>query len=463
MVFFSKKPENGFEPEPAREPTPKSASKHFHAWLDAVNGGNMMQVGRFLQENGPKLENTFLLMSEMSYPRGGGFDLRRTEAEEETRFVAILHDRGRGLWTRVILESEPTTPWSITRLDYEPTSPLVEFEVRRTTEAEAFAALTRQLDEATAAETFSGAVTVAKDGETVFSAARGLANRETAAPNEVGSRFKIASMTKIFTAVGTIQLVQQGLLDLKEPIGTYISDYPNQDAASRVTAHQLLTHTSGLTSATTRFAVDPRELVTLADWVRAYGPIDLEHEPGTIWQYSNYGYNLLGYLIERISGHDFYDYIDDNVFRTAGMEGSKFTATGREAIGYQRNFQSGEWEVGMTASTPPIPAGQSYSTVEDLQRFIDALLGHRLLDQHHTQLLLEPKVDARWGGKESYGCEAFEYFGIPWLARTGTTMSENAEFRIYPDSGYRIAVLTNMGAPAAFRIARFIGDRLPAK
>jgi len=161
---------------------------------------------------------------------------------------------------------------------------------------------------------------VAKNGKIVFSQAYGLANREKKTPNQPSTQFRIGSMNKMFTAVSILQLVQAGKIQLTDPFGKYLTDYATKDASSKVTIHQLLTHTGGTGDIFgPEFDAHRLELRTLQDYVKLYEKRGLQFEPGTRWEYSNYGFLLLGAVIEKVSGQTYYDYVREHVFKPAGM------------------------------------------------------------------------------------------------------------------------------------------------
>jgi hypothetical protein len=145
----------------------------------------------------------------------------------------------------------------------------------RAPEADALNALSVRAATLAREDEFSGAVLVAKDGRVLFSRAYGLADRERRTPNTVWTRFRIGSMTKMFTAVAILQLVEAGKVKLTAALGTYLPDYPNREVATKVTIHQLLTHTSGLgelpSLASPDFQAHRHELRTLADYATRYG------------------------------------------------------------------------------------------------------------------------------------------------------------------------------------------------
>jgi CubicO group peptidase (beta-lactamase class C family) len=306
---------------------------------------------------------------------------------------------------------------------------------------------------------------VAKDGRTVFSGAYGVADREKKIPHTLETRFRIGSMNKMFTAVAILQLVEAGKIELRAPLGKYLTDYPNKDVATKVTIHHLLTHTGGTGDIFgPAFDAHRLELRTLQDYVKLYGDRGLSFEPGSRWDYSNYGMLLLGVVVEKVSGVSYYDYVRDHVYAPAGMTRTaslpEDDAVSDRSIGYMR--RDGIFK----PNTDTLPyrgtsAGGGYSTVEDLLRFATALRSNRLLNAHHTDLLTTGKVDTGGGAKYAYGFDERIVQGVRSFGHGGGAPGMNGDLRIYPQSGYVIAVLANLDPPAANRVSQFIGDRLP--
>jgi D-alanyl-D-alanine carboxypeptidase len=327
-------------------------------------------------------------------------------------------------------------------------------------------ALRVKLDEESAAGRFAGAVLVAQGGQRIFAQAYGLADREQMIPNRLSTRFRNGSISKVFTAVAVTQLVQAGHVDLTAPLGTYLSDYPNRDLAANVTIHHLLTHTGGTGDIFVPEYMERREQVrTIADYVTLLGQRGPEFEPGAQADYSNYGYILLGAVIEQVSGKSYYDYVDEHVFKPAGMASTgslpEETMVPDRAVGYTDDSEHG----GRNTGTLPYcgtPASHGYTTVEDLWRFATALTGHRLLDARHTHLMTTGKVDPGWRGPFiGYGCVEEIVYGIRVFGAAGAAPGMSGDLTIYPDSGYIIAVLANIDPPIAQQVSTFICHRLP--
>jgi CubicO group peptidase (beta-lactamase class C family) len=334
-------------------------------------------------------------------------------------------------------------------------------------EVDVFAALSARAEELAAADEFSGAVLVAKDGEVLFGKAYGLADREREIPNTLQTRFRIGSMNKMITAVAVLQLVEAGKLELTAPVGEYLIDYPNRDVAAEVTIHHLLTHTGGTGDIFgPQFDAHRQELRTLDDYVELYGERGPEFEPGTQWAYSNYGFILLGAVIEAVTGQSYYDYVEEHVYEPARMTATGSLPEGRavpdRSIGYTRPG-GGKW-VPNTGTLPyrGTSAGGGYSTVEDLARFADALLGHELLSPESTELLIAGKEEIGPGVSYAYGFEdRRDAGGNGSVGHGGGAPGMNGDLRIYPRSGYVVVVLANLDPPAAQLISDWLDPRLP--
>ena len=337
-------------------------------------------------------------------------------------------------------------------------------------EADALAALSARAEELASIDQFAGAVLIAKDGQVLFSHGYGLADREAGTPNTLQTRFRIGSMNKMFTAVAILQLVEAGKVELTAPLGNYLSDYPNHDVATKVTIHHLLTHTGGTGDIFgPEFYAHRTELRTLADYVELYGERGLEFEPGSRWAYSNYGFLLLGVVVEEVTGQSYYDYVQTNIYEPAGMTASgslpEDQAVPDRSMGYMSVGYTGKTEWTLNTDTLPYrgtSAGGGYSTVEDLARFADALLSHTLLDPDATEMLITGKEELGSVSSYAYGFEDHrDADGNGWVGHGGGAPGMNGDLRIYPKPGYVVAVLANIDPPAAQRISEYLDPRLP--
>jgi D-alanyl-D-alanine carboxypeptidase len=443
------------------------AGNQTKAWMDAFNAGDIEKYREFYRKNFPARVERSARAMELRQ-ENGGFELKKIEESTPTKIVALVQERLSDRFVRLSVEVEASEPHQMTRLDLQGIPRPAEFALPHLSESELITAARKKLDEEAAADRFSGTALVAKNGKTVFAQAYGLADREKKAANTLKTRFRIGSMNKMFTAVATLQLVQSGKLDLKAPFGNYLTDYPNKDIASKVTIDQLLSHTGGTGDIFgPDFDKNRHELKTLQDYVKLYGNRGPEFDAGSRWQYSNYGFLLLGVLIEKVSGESYYDYVRDHIFKPAGMSGTasepEEQTVADRSLGYTR-FGGGI----LRPNTNTLPyrgtsAGGGYSTVEDLLKFATALQAHKLLNSQYTELLTTGKVDTPMGGKYAYGFQDAVINGARCFGHGGGAPGMNGDLKICPGPGYVIAVLANMDPPGASRVADFITNRLPVK
>ena len=375
-----------------------------------------------------------------------------------------MQERAWEQFARAVVEVEAAPPHRIVRLGLNLVPRPADLPVPRFGEAELGSRVRTKIYTAAAREAFSGAVLVARRGTVVFSAAEGKADRARGIPNAVDTKFRMGSMNKMFTATAVMQLVQAGKVRLDAPLGTYLTDYANRDVATKVTIHHLLTHTGGTGDIFgPEFAAHRLELKTIGDYVKLYGARGLEFEPGSKWEYSNYGFLLLGAIVEKVSGQGYYDYVRDHIFKPAGMTASgsepEDVAVPGRANGYMQ--ENGAWVLN-TGTLPyrGTSAGGGYTTVGDLLRFATALTGHVLLDATHTALLTTGKVETPRGGKYAYGFEDAIDGGVRSFGHSGGAPGMNGDLRIFPDSGYVVAALANTGSGASQAVS-WVSERLP--
>jgi D-alanyl-D-alanine carboxypeptidase len=302
------------------------AGHQIGAWLQAFDGGDRAAFLAFLEKNYPsRVKN---VDRDMDFRKmTGGFDLRKVEdASMPTKVVALVQERDSDQFAQMTVEVSAVEPYPITQMGINAIPRPAEFPLSKFSQGELVAALKTKLQKDSAAGNFSGDVLLASRGKSVFEEAYGLADREKRAPNTLNTRFRVGSMNKMFTAIAVLQLVQLGKVNLDDPLGKYLPDYPNKDVASKVTVQNLLTHTGGTGDFFgPEFDVHRLELKTFDDYVKLYGNRPLRFEPGSKWEYSNYGFLLLGLVVEKASGQSYYDYVRDHLYKVAGM-----TSTGSE-------------------------------------------------------------------------------------------------------------------------------------
>lgn len=315
----------------------------------------------------------------------GVLELGATEAR------LILEGTDRLVELRVVVEPDP--PHGIAGIEVGAAGPPLGAELNARTLEE----VERELERLAEEDRFSGVVLVATPDRVLYRSAHGPSDREEGRPIRPETRFDIGSIYKLFTSTAILRLVQDGHLALADPLGTHLDGF-DAPVAERVTAEHLLRHRSGLGDYLSHpaFEADPKRFRRPADYLPLARRQELAFEPGTRGRYSNMGFVLLGAIIESVTGRDFHEVVDELVFLPAGMA-TAGPAGGPDAARRYHHMPDGWLRVDAEYPDIASPAGGGFATATDLQRFVEALLDHRLLDAEHTALLLndfEQPVDA---------------------------------------------------------------------
>lgn len=433
-------------------------------YLDTLNSGDPARAAAFIKDHYPtspiEAEPFAAFQNQV-----GGFDLVQVETATPTRLTALLRERY-GEYARLEIEVEALAPHHIQtlRVRPEPRPPGIA-PPPRLDDAALAQAIAVQL--ALLGDDFSGAVLVTRRDKVVFAAAQGLADRERKLPNTLQTRFRVGSMDKMFTATAILQLVQAGKLDLQAPLITYLKDYPNADFARKVTLHQLLTHTGGAGDIfEPEYEARRDQVRTLRDYVDLFGRRGAEFEPGAKWEYSNYGFILLGRVIEVVSGQSYYDYVQDHIFAPAGMTGTGFEPESVAVPGRAVAYLKGAAGYSQADDLPwrGSSAGGGYSTVEDFDRFATALYDGRLLDAEHRRQMTQGRVENQPGMKYGYGFGVYVEATPVMVGHNGGAPGMNGDLRIVGEDQAVIVVLSNVSPPRqAGQVAKFISQRFSAQ
>jgi len=246
---------------------------------------------------------------------------------------------------------------------------------------------------------FSGVALVARRDRVVYRHAFGLANREWNIPNDLDTKFEIGSMTKQFTAMLILQLVNETKIRLEGHVSDYLPYY-RQDTGTQIRISELLSHTSGVPSFTSLpgFLVGPesRTHYGVQEFVKKYCSGNLEFVPGTKFDYSNSGYFLLGAVLEQVSGKSYQELLQQRIFDPLGMKNSGYTHTEtlipHRAAGYERT-SSGFQNARFYDMSIPFSAGALYSTAGDLFLWDQALYHEDLLPAKLRDLMFKPNLE----------------------------------------------------------------------
>lgn len=298
---------------------------------------------------------------------------------------------------------------------------------------------------------FMGAVQVTAGDKTLLDKGYGFANLEWNVPNTPNTKFRIGSVTKQFTAAAVFLLQERGKLSIHDPLKKYVPDVPA--AWGDVTIYHLLTHSSGVPNFTdlpeywTR-RVSPATPDQLIDLVHSK-PLDFP--PGTKWNYSNTGYDLLGMIIGKVSGQSYATFLTENFFKPLGMNDTGYdkatTILPHRASGYERE-KDGLQNADYVDTSVLFSAGALYSTTHDLAAWEQALFAGKVLSSSSLKKMTSPYIATAMAGAD-YGCGLFiqKIGGHTVVSHPGFIDGFTAELVYVPDRKMTIVVLANVSGP----------------
>lgn len=290
------------------------------------------------------------------------------------------------------------------------------------------------------------ALTIIREGKQTKTAAYGFANLELQSPATPESVFEIGSVTKQFTAAGILLLQQQGKLSVDDRISKFFQNLP--PAWTNITVRHLLTHTSGIKSYTGLDGFELTKHLSQKQFISALAPLPLEFAPGEKWKYCNTGYNLLGHIIENVSGKNYWQFMGENIFTPLRM----FATTNREpgilvpnrADGYET--KNGKHINRDYDLTDVFSAGAIVSTVNDLAKWNAALDTHILLNaESKSQMWSSGKLN---NGREhgyGFGWHVTPHKGRKNIGHSGSTSGFSASLQRFPENKLCVIVLCNSG------------------
>jgi CubicO group peptidase (beta-lactamase class C family) len=327
---------------------------------------------------------------------------------------------------------------------------------RARTDAQIAAEIGRYMQAAVTFEKFTGAILVARDGRPIVNRAYGLANVELGVPNTPRTVFRLASLTTQFTAAAIMLLQERGQLSVDHPACQYLANCP--PAWQPITIRQLLTMTAGIPSA---HGVELGPLqgfpVPWSQWVDAIGRKPLLFPPGTDLAYDYSGYNLLGFIIEKLSGQTYGEFISRNIFAPLGM-----THTGYEdplrivphrATGYRQLPGDPITNVPYIEVIRLYAAGGVYSTTADLLRWDQALATGKLLSRPSIDAMHAPAMELLPGKAYASGVWITQRHGRTEIANGGNLPGFLSHMARYPSDRVTVIVLSNNGGGSSGKIS----------
>lgn len=447
------------------------AGAKLDAWIRANRSGDFETIRQFMLTSYAKsvldlgsADARAGYLSE-SFRVNGGPRLFKIEKSSDYELVAVIQTELTELWSRLTIKVSTDPPHivnAITSVSIPPPSGTPG--ATQLSDAQLAHWLDGYVSRLAAADVFSGSVLVAKNGRPFFQKAYGLASQSFKVPNRVDTKFNLGSMNKMFTAVAIAQLVEQGKLSFDDTIGKVLPDYPNPEVAEKVKIHHLLTHTSGLDDyfTPTFFDRSGERFRAVKDYLPLFVNQPLKFQPGEKWSYSNAGFMLLGAVIEKVSGQDYFTYVREHIYKPAGMTDTDAFDLDHDtpnlAIGYTNQDTQGRFVPGPRSNNLYLhvikggPAGGGFSTAPDLLKFANALLANKLVSAKYTELLTSGKVDTAPNEKYGYGFFCRTINGKRTVGHAGGFLGINSQLDMHLDTGYTIVVMSNYDPPIAQQI-----------
>lgn len=323
--------------------------------------------------------------------------------------------------------------------------------------------ITAKVDEymkaAVEVERFSGSILIARDGQTIISKSYGMANVELDVPNTPNTVFRLASITKQFTAAGVMMLQERGKLNVNDPACKYLTDCPA--AWQPITIRQLLTMTGGIPNVA---APDLGPITSLPvsweQWLAAVKKKPLDFVPGEDFKYANGNYTLLGFIIERVSGKSYGEFLQENIFTPLGMKQTGYEDPLRiiknRATGYRQLPGDPVTNVPYAEMIRLYAAGGIYSTTEDLLLWDKSLYTEKLLMRKSIDEMFTPFREMYPGKAYAYGWWTSKKFGRQEIAHGGNLAGFITYIARFPSDRVTVIVLSNNGRGSSGKISNVL-------
>lgn len=444
-----------------------AAERYAREIISFINSGDRAQYKKFAEANFapdflkvPMAQHVGFMSSLNDQSRG--FEYHNIQDWNDNEVIALVKSKLTGEWDAILVRVEPTGPFKIAAIGLRRPKP-PETAKKQLNDVE----MSRELDgfvkKLAAADVFSGAVLLAKDGAPVYKGAFGMANKDFDVPNKVDTKFNLGSMNKMFTAVAIAQLVEKGKLSYDDPLSKFIPDFPNAEAAKKIQIKHLLSHTAGLGGYfSPRYRDMSRAKLRTIDDMMALArqdEKDVQFEPGSKWQYSNTGMMVLGKVIEVVTGQSYYDFVRDNIHKPAGMINTDCYELDRVnhnlAVGYDKDYtdEGIKWSNNVFEHVMRGgPQGGGYSTVEDLLRFDQALRSGKLISADSLKLLTSAKPELN---SPRYGYGFFAATDGGPTGHSGGFIGISSNLSMYLGSGWTAIVMSNYG-----RGSQLVGSKM---
>ncbi len=444
------------------------------ALIDTLNSGDPEQIRQFLNKNcTERFRNIAPMDGHIEVFQGflqetGGVDffgIRSYVPERKGQTAVILKDRNFDGWRALILRFSDAPESLIGGASFTAASPPADLQ-EPPLSGEKFLSETKAfMDRLVAKDMFSGTLLIARGDRVLLTMAAGEASKAFHVLNNIDTKFNLGSMNKMFTSTAVVRLAEKGKISLDDPISKYIDEtWLPKDVTDKITVRHLLTHSSGLGSYFNEtYQKSSRALFRKLDDYKVLIKDDRpSFEPGKRFQYSNTGMFLLGVIIEKATGEDYFEHIRKVIYEPAGMTNTDcyemdypvenlaigYSPDPKSPYGWQNNLYMHVIKGG--------PAGGGFSTVRDLHKFALALLGGTYVSKESLKEMWTDHLGANYG----YGFRVATGAAGRVVGHGGGFPGINSNLDIYLDSGTIVAVMSNTdrgASPVAAKIGEWLG------
>ncbi len=300
---------------------------------------------------------------------------------------------------------------------------------------------------------FMGSVLVATGGKVILAKGYGYADVELDVPNTPQTKFRLGSITKQFTAAAILQLQEQGKLNVQDHVSKYYSNAP--ESWKDITIRHLLTHTSGIHNFTALpdYVKRMRERVAPLELIARFRDLPLDFPPGSKFSYSNSGYEVLGYIIEKVSGETYEEYLKKHIFDPLALADTGYDHTdailkGR-AMGYETAPDGKLRNAAFLDMSIPYSAGSLYSTVLDLYKWDRALYAEKVLSKQSKEQMFTPFLN-----NYAYGWFVRKLYDHRTITHNGGINGFATHIARFPDDDACVVVLSNLPSRALAQMTR---------
>ncbi|GGC64830.1 serine hydrolase domain-containing protein [Undibacterium terreum] len=435
------------------------AGKVLAAMITALNKGKPEDLAVFVKNN----DSSRLTAERMIniHDITGDLNVVRMERSTPYSLKALLKEADSDFYGTIELSVSTDKTHKLLYQDFNRVPMPADLAPQRLSLNAAVAALKQRADQLAAEDKFSGVLLITHNDKTLLSGAWGYSDKDARQAIDIDTKFRIGSMNKMFTSVAILQLIDAGRLQLSDTVGNILPGYANKEIAETVTVRQLLTHTGGTGDIFVQeFYKNQAELKEHTDYVRLFENRAPLFKPGARFGYSNYGYVLLGAIIEQVSGMSYYDYVQKAIFAPAGMNDTGSLPENIDVPGRAKGYMKvrSTW----TSNAKMLPyrgtsTGGGYSTANDLLRFAQNLQSGRLLSLATLEQATSDQAEHYGYGFFVQGAEANRMYG-----HSGGAGGMNGELSIsHQAGGYVVIALSNLDPTSASRLYNYFTLRMP--